>query len=93
MTVEALPTEIPAAFEVDVSQLQINDSLHVSDLPRIENVTILDNPEELLVSVSVPAAEPEPEPEPVESEEGEGGEAAGEEASAGPEEDSGSGEG
>ena len=92
VTVEALPTEIPSAFEVDVSQLQINDSLHVSDLPRNENVTILDSPEELLVSVSVPAAEPEPEPEPIEGEEGEGAEAEGEEAPAGSEEDSDSGE-
>ncbi|MGH8959572.1 MAG: 50S ribosomal protein L25 [Acidimicrobiia bacterium] len=92
VTVEALPTEIPSAFEVDVSQLQINDSLHVSDLPQTENVTILDSPDELLVSVSVPAAEPEPEPEPVEGEEGEAGEAEGEEAQAASEEDGESGE-
>ena len=75
VTVEALPTEIPSAFELDVSELGINDSLHVSDLPQIEGVAILDSPEELLVSVSVPAAEPEPEPEPTEGEEGEGAEA------------------
>lgn len=83
ITVEALPTEIPPAIELDVSDLQINDVLRVSDLPQVENVTILDDPDELLVSVSVPAAEPEPEPEPVEGEEGEGEEAEGEEAPAG----------
>jgi large subunit ribosomal protein L25 len=93
VTVEALPTEIPNAFEVDVSQLRINDSLHVSDLPQIENVTILDNPEDLLVTVEVPAAEPEPEPEPVEGEEAEEAEAEGEEApAAASAEDSESGE-
>jgi large subunit ribosomal protein L25 len=93
VTVEALPTEIPNAFEVDVSQLRINDSLHVSDLPQIENVTILDNPEDLLVTVEVPAAEPEPEPEPVEGEEAEEAEAEGEETpAAASAEDSESGE-
>jgi large subunit ribosomal protein L25 len=77
--VEALPTEIPAAIEVDVSALDINDQLRVSDLPPIENVTILDDPEELLVSVSILAAEPEPEPEVEEgAEEGEDAEAEGE---------------
>ena len=92
ITVEALPTEIPPAIELDVSELQINDSLHVSDLPAIENVTILDDPEELLVTVSVPAAEPEPEPEPVEGEEGEAAEAEGEEATPAASEDSEPGE-
>lgn len=79
--VEALPTDIPAAIEVDVSALNINDHLRVSDLPSLENVTILDDPEEMLVSVSVPAAEPEPEPEVAEGEEGaEAAEEAGGEA-------------
>ncbi|HJR86171.1 MAG TPA: 50S ribosomal protein L25 [Acidimicrobiia bacterium] len=80
VTVEALPNEIPSAFELDVSELGINDSLHVSDLPQVEGVAILASPDELLVSVSIPAAEPEPEPEPVEGEEGEGAGAEGEEA-------------
>lgn len=82
VTVEALPTEIPAAIELDVSELDINDSLRVSDLPAIENVVILDDPEELLVSISVPAAEPEPEPEDVEGEEGEEAAAEGDAAEA-----------
>lgn len=75
--VEALPTEIPNAIEVDVSALDINDHIRLEDLPAIENVTFLDDPEEMLVSVALPAAEIEPEP--VEGEEGtEGGEGAAE---------------
>lgn len=75
--VEALPTEVPDAYELDVSALAINDQLRVSDLPVFANVTILDDPEELLVSVAVPAAEPEPEPEAEEGvEEGEAAEGA-----------------
>lgn len=37
--VECLPTDIPSRLEVDVSGLQIGDSLHVSDL-RADRVTI-----------------------------------------------------
>jgi len=85
--IEALPTEIPAAIEVDVSALDINDHLRVSDLPPLENVTILDDPEEMLVSVSVPAAEPEPEPEPEEGEAEEGEEAEAPDADREPDEE------
>ncbi len=95
ITVEALPTEIPNAIEVDVSGLNINDSLRIADLAAIDNVEILDDPDELLVSVSVLAAEPEPEVEEGEGEDGAEGEAGaeGEGVTPADAEDSGSGEG
>jgi large subunit ribosomal protein L25 len=79
--IEALPAEIPAFIEVDVSHLNINDDLRVRDLPTIEGVLVLDDPEDLLVTVTTPAAEVEEVPEVEEgAEEGEaeedGGEAA-----------------
>lgn len=80
--VDALATEIPAFVEVDVSHLEINEGIRVSDLPAIEGVAIVDDPEELLVTVSTRAPEVE---EPVEEVEGEEG---AEPAEAGAEEES-----
>ena len=72
--IEALPTEIPAFIEVDVSHLNINDDIRVRDLPVLEGVVVLDDPDDLLVTVTTPAAEVEEAPEVEEGAE-EGGEA------------------
>ena len=61
--IEALPNEIPAFIEVDVSHLNINDDIRVRDLPVLEGVLVLDDPEDLLVTVTTPAAEVEEAPE------------------------------
>jgi large subunit ribosomal protein L25 len=66
--VECLPTQIPEEFVVDISALdEIGSELRVSDLKRGPGVTILDEPEELVVRIvpkrelkveeEVPAAE------------------------------------
>jgi len=70
--IEALPTQIPGSVELDVSDLQINDTLRVSDLLPIEGVVFLDDPDALLVMVSPPTIEAIPEPTEEEGEEGEG---------------------
>ena len=61
--IEALPSEIPAFIEVDVSHLNINDDIRVRDLPLLEGVLVLDDPDDLLVTVTTPAAEVEEAPE------------------------------
>ncbi|HKX74574.1 MAG TPA: 50S ribosomal protein L25 [Acidimicrobiia bacterium] len=76
--IEALPTQIPPAVEIDVSELEINDGLRVADLPELEGVTYLEDPETLLVTLSPPTVEVEPEPTEEELEEA-AGEEAGEE--------------
>jgi len=68
--IEALPTEIPAFIEVDVSHLNINDDLRVRDLAVQAGVVVLDDPDDLLVTVTTPAAEVEEAPEAEEGEEG-----------------------
>lgn len=51
--VECLPGDIPEAIVIDVSDLkEVGDQLRVADLPAIENVTILDDPEETVVKAS-----------------------------------------
>jgi large subunit ribosomal protein L25 len=54
LNVEALPLEIPPAIEVDVSGLHVGDSLRVADVTAPEGVTILDDPETPVASVTLP---------------------------------------
>ncbi len=52
LEIEALPDDIPDFIEVDVSELaEIHDSISVADLPKNEKYEILQDPEEILVSL------------------------------------------
>ncbi|MGQ0679646.1 MAG: 50S ribosomal protein L25 [Actinomycetota bacterium] len=51
LTVEALPTEIPDAIEVDVTELGIGDSMTVADIKVSSGVQILTEGEEILLSL------------------------------------------
>ncbi len=78
VNVEALPMEIPESIEVDVSALEMKDSLRLVDVPTVEGVTFLDDPQETVIATITPPireVEPEEELEAVEGEEGEEGEA------------------
>jgi large subunit ribosomal protein L25 len=73
--IEALPLEVPDRIELDVSAMEIGDTLRLSDLAAREGVSFLDDPETVLATVTVPTKVEEPEPEEVEEgEEGEEGE-------------------
>ena len=76
--VEALPTAIPEHIEVDMAPLEVGAILRVVDLPAIEGVTYLDDPETVLANCSMPRGIAElEEAEAAEGEEGEeGGETA-----------------
>jgi large subunit ribosomal protein L25 len=74
--VEGLPTDIPAHISVDVSALEIGDTMRIGELPEVEGITYLDPPEEGVVGVTVPAVEKEPEAPEAEAEAEEGAEAA-----------------
>jgi large subunit ribosomal protein L25 len=69
VNVEALPMEIPERLELDVTGLQINDTLRLSDLPPREGVTYLDDPDETVLATVTPPTRII-EPEEVEPEEG-----------------------
>jgi large subunit ribosomal protein L25 len=50
--VECLPSDIPESFEVDISPLEeIEAELRVSDIKVPSGVTVLDDPEELVVKI------------------------------------------
>jgi large subunit ribosomal protein L25 len=97
LTIEALPGDIPENVTHDVSDLELNATVHVSDLSAPDGVKILDDPESVVASLSLPRLEVE-EPE-VETEtevvgEGEGEALAAEGADAGDQpETGGAGEG
>lgn len=70
LEVECLPAAIPENIVVYVDELNINDAIHVSDIDAGEGVVILNDPEDMVVTVNPPHAE-EPEEEGEEGEEGE----------------------
>ncbi len=61
--VEALPTNIPDSIHLDVSEMEVGDTLFVSDLPVIEGVEYLDDPTAAVVTVIASRVEEEPEVE------------------------------
>jgi large subunit ribosomal protein L25 len=80
VNVEALPMEVPALLEFDVSDLQINDTARLDQLVLPEGVTLLDDPETVLAGVSPPTVlEEEPVAEGAAEGDAEGGEEPGSE--------------
>jgi large subunit ribosomal protein L25 len=54
VTVEALPLEMPDRLTLDISETEIGSALRVSDLSIPADVTVLDDPENVLLTVSAP---------------------------------------
>ncbi len=54
VTVEALPLEMPDRLSLDIGHSEIGDALRVSDLALPADVTVLEDPENVLVTVSAP---------------------------------------
>jgi large subunit ribosomal protein L25 len=71
LAIHAKPDDIPAQLTVDISDLEIGDSKHVSDIALPAGVTTSVEPEETVVTASFQVVEI---PEPVEGEEGAEGE-------------------
>ncbi|MBA3866440.1 MAG: 50S ribosomal protein L25 [Solirubrobacterales bacterium] len=92
ITVEALPTDIPDRIVLDVSAMEINDTLQLSSVTAPDGVTFMaDDPEEVtIVTLSPPRVEEVVEPELEEETELVGESAEGEDDSEG---DSGDSEG
>ncbi|RMF92435.1 MAG: 50S ribosomal protein L25 [Candidatus Schekmanbacteria bacterium] len=60
LDIEALPNAIPEAITVDISNLGLNESIHVSDIDLGSDVKILEDPGIAIVSVVSPKAEAKP---------------------------------
>ncbi len=68
--VECLPTEIPEKIEVDVSNMQIGDTIYVKDLILPAKVTLKHDPEAIVFHLEPPHKEEIPAEAPVEGVEG-----------------------
>jgi len=62
LDVECLPDAIPEEFAVDVSELEIGQSIHVRDIEVLEGVEILNDRDVSIVSVVAPAVVEEEAP-------------------------------
>ena len=84
--VEALPGDVPEVITHDVSALEAGATLHVSEITAPDGVTILDDPEAVVASITLPRLELESDTEvetetalvgedgePIDGDEGEGG--------------------
>jgi large subunit ribosomal protein L25 len=58
ITVEALPGDIPDVIQVDVSKLDINETLTLSSITAPQGVTFVDDPETVLATITPPTLEP-----------------------------------
>lgn len=82
IVVECLPNSIPEFIEIEVSALEIGDSLHVRDIKFGADITPITDPEETIIVISAPRVETEEEVAPEEEEGVEGEGIAEEEAAA-----------
>jgi large subunit ribosomal protein L25 len=55
--VECLPDRIPGHIKIDISGLEIGQSLHVSDLKLGEGIKVFTDPDEVIVNIIAPAVE------------------------------------
>lgn len=66
--VEALPSKLPEAFEVDVTRLtEFGQNVSVGDLSVPSGITVLTDASETLVTVTAPKVQPVVEPAPTEA--------------------------
>jgi large subunit ribosomal protein L25 len=80
LEVSCLPTDMPDNIQIDVTDLDIGDAIHVEDLALIDKVKLLADPGLTVLTVVAPTIEEEELPEEEELEEAE--EVEGEEAEA-----------
>jgi large subunit ribosomal protein L25 len=63
VTIEALPTDIPDTIPHDVSEAEIGDTITLESLRMPSGVTLLDDPETVLATLTPPRLQVEEEPE------------------------------
>ncbi|HUG84138.1 MAG TPA: 50S ribosomal protein L25 [Euzebya sp.] len=86
LSIEVLPLEVPDHIDVSVDGLEVGNVIRASDVVVPDGVTVLNDPEQTVVSITVPSEEPTEEEEVAEVDAadvpavGEDADAAGDEA-------------
>ena len=78
LEVNCLPGDIPEQIEIDITDLEVGDSIHVEDIRLGDNIVVPYETNFTILTVVSPAMEREEEPEAEALEEGEEGETEGE---------------
>jgi large subunit ribosomal protein L25 len=55
--IECLPGNIPSHIDIDISALEINGAIHISDLPHNDKIKFLDEEDAMVAHVTVAKAE------------------------------------
>jgi large subunit ribosomal protein L25 len=61
ISVEALPLEVPEHIDLDVSHMEVGATLRIADIAVAESVTLLDDLETVVATVTAPTREVAPE--------------------------------
>lgn len=62
ITIEALPADIPANIEVDITPLTLDRPITVEDLPTLPGITFIEEPDTEVFILNMTREEVEPEP-------------------------------
>ena len=57
LKIECLPKDIPEEIEVDISELHLNQSIKVNEIPEIEEIKVIEDPETVIAQIQVPKEE------------------------------------
>jgi large subunit ribosomal protein L25 len=60
VTIESLPTDIPDQIQIDVSALNMFESIHARDIVAPQGVKIAESPDEIIVTILPPSKAEEP---------------------------------
>jgi large subunit ribosomal protein L25 len=55
--IECLPDDIPEHIDIDISELEINGAIHISDLPHSDKIKFLGEEDALVAHVTMPREE------------------------------------
>lgn len=64
VTILCLPDRIPDSIKVDLAACKVGDAITVADLPQLEDISIVDEADEVIASVLTPKAADEKAAEP-----------------------------
>ena len=57
LKIECLPKDIPEEIEVDISELHLNQSIKINELPELEGIKFEEDPETVIAQIQIPTEE------------------------------------
>ncbi|UCB46125.1 MAG: 50S ribosomal protein L25 [Spirochaetota bacterium] len=67
--IECLPKDIPDSIIIDITELDIGDSIHIRDIEVSDEIKIISNPDQVVLTIGIPSKIVEPVVEEAEEEE------------------------